>query len=255
MPPSPDLKDIHICLQEIKAKLNTLDDLVVRVNICTNSVDSLRSSVSDIASRVDNLACEQHLLDRRLAVLEQAQSVAPTSGDAASASPPAPFVDLTWRIARIERSNRDHELVISGIPSNAKDGPVQVISNVADAIKVSFTPSDVSSTIWLKSSNATYKTLIIRFTSTLIRDDWIAKKQIKKDLRADEIVPAWPNTLVYINERSTASERNTLKEAKKFAKEHSFKYVWMKCGITYIRKDDASKTTRFSSPSDLNKEQ
>ena len=115
-----------------------------------------------------------------------------------------------------------------------------------------FTPSDVSSTIWLKSSNAAFKTLIIRFTSTLIRDDWISKKRIKKDLRAGEIIPTWPGTLVYINERSTGSERNTLKQAKKLAKEHNFKYVWMRRGITYIKKDDASKTARFSLPLDLN---
>ena len=252
VPLSPDLKDIHTCLQEIKAKLNTLDDLVARVNVCTSSVNTLRSSVSDIAARVDNLSSDQHLLDRRLTVIEQSQSIATTSGAAASVSPPAPFLDVTRRIARIEQSNRDHELVISGIPSNANDGPVHVIAKIAEAIKVPFTPSDVSSTIWLKSSNAAFKTLIIRFTSTLIRDDWISKKRIKKDLRAGEIIPTWPGTLVYINERSTVSERNTLKQAKKLAKEHNFKYVWMRRGITYIKKDDASKTARFSLPLDLN---
>ena len=255
LPLSPDLKDIHTCLQEIKAKLNTLDDLVARVNVCTNSVNTLRSSVSDIAARVDNLSSDQHLLDRRLTIIEQSIATTPGAAASASVSPPAPFVDVTRRVARIERSNRDHELVISGVPSNANDGPVHVIKKIAEAIKVPFTPSDVSSTMWLKSSNAAFKTLIIRFTSTLIRDDWISKKRIKKDLRAVEVISTWPNTLMYINERSTASERNTLKEAKKLAKEHNFKYVWMRRGITYIKKDDTSKTTRFSSPADLNLEQ
>ena len=95
VPLSPDLKDIHTCLQEIKAKLNTLDDLVARVNVCTSSVNTLRSSVSDIAARVDNLSSDQHLLDRRLTVIEQSQSIATTSGAAASVSPPAPFLDVT----------------------------------------------------------------------------------------------------------------------------------------------------------------
>ena len=237
---SPDLRAIHGCLQDIKLKLSSLDDLVARVN-------SLHTMMSDVAERVDSLAVDQASLDRRMTSLEQRFTGGGTSAVAGS----VPLAEVTQRFERMERSTRDFEVVISGLPDNSNSGLLQTIKSVADAINVPFSQSHVASALRLRHTNAKFKPLVIRFTSTFTRDEWIAKKRAKKDLRASEIVPSWPDSLIYINERSTASERSSLLEAKKLAKDYNFKFVWMKRGIIYLRKDDGAPVRRFTSSADF----
>ena len=237
---SPDLRAIHGCLQDIKLKLTSLDDLVARVN-------SLHTMMSDVAERVDCLAADQASLDRRVTSLEQRLTGGRTSIVAGS----VPRAEVTQRFERMERSTRDFELVISGLPDNSNAGLLQTIKSVADAIKIPFAQSQVASALRLRHAKAKYKPLVIRFTSTFTRDEWISKKRAKKDLRACEIDPSWPDSLIYINERSTASERSSLLEARKLAKDHNFKFVWMKRGIVYLRKDDGAPVRRFTSSADF----
>ena len=106
----------------------------------------------------------------------------------------------------------------------------------------------------IKSNKPDMRHIVVKFTSTITRDFWLSCKRAKKELRCSDIKPEWPSSPVSINERATKDERQRVTEAKVLAKKYNFQYVWIKRGITYIRKDSNSRPIRYSSTQDfLNK--
>lgn len=58
---------------------------------------------------------------------------------------------------------------------------------------------------------------------------------------------------LFINEHLTSYTKKLLKNAKDTAKTKFFKYVWVREGCVYIRKDDTARVIRISSLDDVNK--
>lgn len=140
--------------------------------------------MSDVAERVDSLATDQFSFDRRLTSLKQHFP----DNEASASTGSVPFTEVTQRFERIERSSRDFEIVTSGLPNDSNGVLLQSIKFVAGAINVSFSPSHVAFALRLRHIKSKFKPPVIRFTSTFIRDEWIAKKMVKKDMPANEIV-------------------------------------------------------------------
>ena len=213
-------------------------------------VENLQRSFYAVSRRVDGLSTAQQLLTSRCDDLERkfATCVNTPRSSATDAAPKGMISSISRRLQRLEEVNWHHELAVTGLPDFPNTDTMEVISSIATAINVPFANADVAAATCIDSKKSKSKTLIVRFTSAIIRDSWLNKKRTKKDLKAIEVFPNWPETMIYINERSSAEERRIFMEAKQFAKIHNFKYVWMRRGITYVRKDSTSKATRFFLP-------
>lgn len=239
---SSELTDINGTMDDICSKLSGLDSIKTKMdeisgklNYCVQSIVQLTATVTDISARVD-------AFDQRLSLIEKKPSPNSTLDSSISSS----ITAVTKRIHRMECENRDQELAITGLPDFPNNKITETIQIIAKVIGITYSSNDVSLATKISHSKGKHKPLIIRFTSTFIRDSWLAQKKLKQELFASEIFSNWPHTLVNINERSTTKERQILSEAKKFAQMNKYKFVWMKRGVTYLRKDENSHIERYA---------
>ena len=262
---SEDLGGINAVVLDIRNKLSTveemkseiitkLDDLTYKFEQCLRSLSTITSTVSDLAVTVDSLANDQRaaaasaaMLEQRVVALEKLNS----SSTPGLLGPSSPLASVTKRLYIIERNSRDLEIAITNLPYVPNEDLNDTIAHIASALNVEYTRNDVSFAQRLHRSSSNNKPLIVRFVSVFIRDNWISCTRAKRDLYASDIITDWPRSLVYINERSTADERKRFAEAKKLARSNNIQFVWMKRGITYLRKDDISPVQRYNGPQDI----
>lgn len=58
---------------------------------------------------------------------------------------------------------------------------------------------------------------------------------------------------LFINEHLTGKNKQLLKRAKEVAKVKNFKFVWVRFGKIYMRRNETSQFLVIESPSDLDK--
>lgn len=58
---------------------------------------------------------------------------------------------------------------------------------------------------------------------------------------------------LFINEHLTSSNKILLNKAKEVAKIRNYRYIWVKEGVVYARKEDRAKVQRILAESDLDK--
>lgn len=105
---------------------------------------------------------------------------------------------------RITKQYWDQEVAISGLNDELLKEPLSTISKLALALGIeSDDPNAVSKFVVTRPSENKKKTLIVRFPTPIIRDNWLKAKREKRTFSLRNIQPNAENVQVYINERST----------------------------------------------------
>lgn len=72
-------------------------------------------------------------------------------------------------------------------------------------------------------------------------------KRKKRDLTSSDVMSNTSDSKIYVNERSTQSERLLFSQAKTYARENGFKHCWMYRGRVFIMKEDSGVPTSYPS--------
>lgn len=100
------------------------------------------------------------------------------------------------------------------------------------------------------------KPIIVKLLHKKRRDDILAAAKTKR-LESDHSAPGLKienlSNRLFINEHLTSLTKSLLKSAKDAAKAKNYKYVWVREGCVYVRKDDHSRISRIFSADDVKK--
>ena len=123
---------------------------------------------------------------------------------------------------------------------------------VANKIGVTLHPSDISISHCMAPSTPTHPkpNIIVKFLSRKVRDN-IYSKIMKLKVPNASLRPG--HSKVFINESPSKRNRERFIKCNDFKKKAGYKYIWTKNGLTYLRKDDASKTIIIQNNKDLHK--
>ena len=106
----------------------------------------------------------------------------------------------------------------------------------------------------MKLASDSHRPIIVLFTSVFVRDSWLSAKKVIRNFSASKIFHNASETdKIFINERATKSERENFNLAKQFAKSDAYKFVWMKNGVTFLKKTESAPAVRIADKSDLDK--
>ena len=153
------------------------------------------------------------------------------------------------------RDREDTEIVISGCPKTARETTsdiLQILENIAKALDLPFSQSEIFSVyrIALKKKSDNHNPgpgpIIVRFISVLRRNDWIAAKKLKRDLKASEISSAWSDSLV-----SSSTERKLFSLTRSFAQLNNLHKPWMRRGVILLKISDDSPPVKVTCQRDL----
>jgi len=181
-------------------------------------------------------------LESRCLALEDPAARAP------SGSPSSSVVDdLASRLRGFERSQRDHELIIFGLPDVDGDRS-HLLRSLAAVLEVEFSHADIADSMRIRSNRSASRPLVIRFISVTRRNEWLAAARRRRGISARCVRESWPEDRIGIYERSTAAERGALAEARLLARDYGIKHIWMRRGTIYFKTSDVAYPRRYSSP-------
>lgn len=227
-------------LNDIRHELNKVNELVADVHVLSKDSNLLSEKQKSFDYQLNKLSNDVTTLKSDNAFLKDqiSRGAAPLSHKFGSGNDILTF--------------RDFELMIVGIPFVRGEDLLHLLSLIAAHLnlKTNFNVSDIASCYRIKSRNES-RPIIVRFCLTFVRDNWIIAMKALKRLFANLVSSDFPHVQVFIFERATRLERDIFNKAKSIASDNAFKYVWIKRGLTFMKKNDDSPVIRISSESDL----
>ncbi|XP_041973383.1 uncharacterized protein LOC121739885 [Aricia agestis] len=154
-----------------------------------------------------------------------------------------------------QNNQRDRllNLEIVGVIEQKSENLLDIILSIAQHSGVSLFPQDV-----LEVNRVTPRSkqpgrprnIIVKLRSRLLKDNMISGAR-KSPLTAKDLGLTDNTSRIYVNEHLTYLNKQLLKKARDFAKQHSFKYVWTKNGRIYVRKEDTKPAFQITQEKDL----
>lgn len=153
------------------------------------------------------------------------------------------------KINALEQLLRESNIEINGVPENKDENLPILVQKVAKAVTVKLVDGDVLSCTRVakmnKDSNKP-RAIVAKLRSPRCRDELLSgvtrfnKANPKDKLKASHLDIANSKEPVYVTEHLSPANKSLHAAARIKAKELSYKYVWVRNGRIFVRKDDDS---------------
>lgn len=225
-----EMSHISLALVDIQEKLATLLSLKSTVENIEQAVQLMSDKYDQIL--VDSARHETEIkeIKARVEKLEQQDTVGVQTMQ-------EQLNDLEWR-------NRKQNLEIHGVAESEQENLLDKINALAETIDVpELAKHEVVAIHRLPAKPGRVPGIILRFARQDTREEWFEKRRALST----------HSSQVYIQENLTKHSRELLFEAKKWAKEHDFQYVWHRNARIFLRRRDGERAWRIQALNELNK--
>ncbi|XP_063365926.1 uncharacterized protein LOC134654391 [Cydia amplana] len=231
--PKRDLGDLAELTSEIKLLRCDMSDLKSQI---TSALDSL----AKCQTRMDEITGKLTDTERRLQALEDQQSQ--------NVRIKATLQDLENKYNIQAQLALRNDVEIIGCPEIKNENLHHTMMAIATKIGASVSDVDIDYVSRAghkrKQSSNEFSQLprpvIVRFARRKVRDDFIAKSKIRRNLDTTDIITEGTPQKIYINERLTRENRQLFRIARERAAQANFKYCWTRGGFIYARKRDGA---------------
>ncbi|XP_059217663.1 uncharacterized protein LOC131997085 [Stomoxys calcitrans] len=227
---------------------NTRDDIA---ELKTGMVD-LKSSLQLIAASISSLSIDlKSHMDS--ALVEMNKNVATIAAQVVELQKKdkeksEQIDELNKRIQRLEQQAIDKNIEINNVEDMDIEAEV-LVKRITDSLGVDVSRDHISHTYKIKRK----KKIIVEF-STLNKKKELMGKLKSHRVKAN-VAKGEPENesggYVYINDELTMHNRRLLWAAKMKAKENGWKFVWVRNGVIYARKNESSSLIILYNASDL----
>ncbi|CAH2097110.1 unnamed protein product [Euphydryas editha] len=158
--------------------------------------------------------------------------------------------DLSERLSALEQNMRENNIEINGIPESKSENLVNTISQLAKTVNQPFADDDflhVTRVAKLNRDSARPRTVVVKLRSTRHRDALLAavatynRKNPKNKLSSSHLGVDGPSVPVFVSEHLSPANKSLHAATRKKAKEMAYKFVWVRGGRIYVRKDEFSQ--------------
>jgi DNA repair exonuclease SbcCD ATPase subunit len=206
---------------EVKQKVNDIDQ----------SLSQLNENHREILQELKSLREENHnLKEQQIGMNKRQQKLEEENAS------------LCERLSELEQYGRRINLEIHGIELKPKHGGekedvTEVLKDIASKINVRYNPDYIQKAHRLQNSQQNKPpTLLVQFTSSEVRDNWLKAGKRAKLLEVNT------NRKIFFNENLTQYYRKLLGETKRCAATHGYSYVWIQNGKILVRKQDSDRS-------------
>ena len=232
------IKDLYVKLLQIEDKLKKIDaiekqmtELKTSQEFISMKYEEQKQEIIDLKKSNESIRNENKKLSHSINLLMQE------------------IQDTNAEINNLEQYGRREMVEIVGIPHSDNENTDEIVGKLCEQSNVEINIEkdiEVSHRISTKPTSA----IIVKFNSRRKRDEFNTKGR-KASLNADNI-GFTESKRIYVNESLTYSNRTVFKKTKDKLK-NNFKYIWLKNGITLIKKDDHSKIHKILFEEDINR--
>ncbi|CAH2105093.1 unnamed protein product [Euphydryas editha] len=231
----------HILRQEIADVLQaTLHDLVTKELTSINQqFSSFHESLNFFNDYFENVKKELEEKSATIKILQTDNTNLQSSVN-----------ELTQRLGALEQNMRENNVEINGVPERKSENLMNTFSQLAKSIQHPLVDADVLHITRVAKSNRDNgrpRSVVVKMRSTRHRDALLAavtiynKKNPKNKLSSSHLGFDGPSTPVFVAEHLSPSNKSLHAATRIKAKEMGYKFVWVRGGRIYVRKDEYSQ--------------
>lgn len=217
-----DHSDLQTALLEIKNEIKMMrakqDSLVESVQFCSSKVTEFESKLDVLntyVKKTDRLENENKELRKNISTLDE-------------------------KLNELDQYSRLNNLELQGIPDKEGENILNIFESICLSLECGPLNVEYIHRIPTRDERKS-KPIVVRFLSRCDRDKLLAAyKANKNTVRPGLTVDGVANAL-YINEHLTQTNKILFKETRQTAKEKSYKFVWVKNGNIFARKNETTK--------------
>lgn len=168
--------------------------------------------------------------------------------------------DLTNRLNTVESHMRESNIEITGVPEHRSENLIDTVIQLSKVVETSLTAEDivhVTRVAKLDKDSTRPRAVIAKLRSSRQRDTILAavskfnKKNAQKKLASVHLGIGGPCSPVFVSEHLTPANKSLHAATRKKAKENAYKFVWVRNGRIYARKDENCQSILIRSPDSL----
>ncbi|XP_047032303.1 uncharacterized protein LOC124639116 [Helicoverpa zea] len=166
------------------------------------------------------------------------------------------FDNLVSKIDFLEQQSRNCNIEICNVPEKRGENLLNIIEMVGSAVNFPICQKDIVSIHRVQHATQQGnkpKSIVVKFTSRIFRDNLISAYRLTKTLKAEKIGIAGSTATVYINEHLTLKNKQLFRKTREAAALHNYKYVWIKNSTILVRKRDDTSAFAIRSEGDIRK--
>lgn len=207
---------------EIKKELTALRELQNSMEFLSADYDRMKSDLMAAKEKVNSLDRENSTLSGKLN-------------------------DLTNRLNIMEQHSRETNIEINGIPESNSENLLSVFRQLCSAISVPVQESDIVTSTRVRKLNQQSdrpRSILIKLQTTRKRDDILAavsrfnRKNQNDKLNTSTLKYGGKKAPIYVSEHLSPYNKALHASTRKAAHEKAYKYVWIRNGRIFVRKDD-----------------
>lgn len=209
--------------------------------------DQLLCLVSDIRSSLDYLAGQHEDLIAKVEFLETERRENLTY-----------ISNLERKIEHMEQSNRSTCIEIRNVPtvkSENKNSLLRTVIDIGNLTDVPIQARDVKDVFRIKSKDATVKTIIVDFTTVLLKEDFLQKfrnhNKNSSQITTEHLKISGPAKKIFVSENLSAKNKRLFFLARDAAKTNQFEFCWISHGKIFVREKSGSPHFQIKTEADL----
>lgn len=243
------INDIRIVVQEILQNeiqaltSNITASLTTAISIELKSVKDeirdMKTSMDFINAKFESISKEHEEARKEIFILKSDNNTMK-----------ATIKNLTAQVNMLEQNARASNLEIQCVPEKKSENIVDIVTKIGEVINIKIKKDDISHCTRIAKLNRNSnrpRSVVVHFNSTRIRDEYLAasinfnrKKPVNEKLNTSHIGFVGEKFPIFISEHLSPANKALHAAARLAAKDKGYKYVWVKNGRVYMRKNDES---------------
>lgn len=232
-----DIDNVKKSIDLMSAEINNLK---LKQNDMTNSLNLLINGLNDIRKISDNVS----LNSEKLKILEIENNTLK-----------AEVFSLSQRVDNIESRSLTSYIQIDGFPVIPKNDKLNenlnfIIKQIHQKLNVDVKDNEIVKVYQrskiINGKSRLIQSIIVQYVNNNIRNKLLIASKTEKNLTIDKLnlnfAKLENNTnKIYFNEFITLNKKKLLYKSRIFKNENNFKFLWVKNGKIYLKKDENSK--------------
>lgn len=204
-----------------------------------NAVTSLEESMSHLTEDLNAIKSKHIALETEISTIK----VENESLRAANQS-------LSSRLAQLDQHLRSSNIEIQCLPENKQENLISTVQQLGKIIKCPVSEANIhycSRVAKMNSSAPRPRSILVKFSSPRLRDEFLAAtSKFNKHNKDDKLntshlgIGGQKKSAIYVTEHLSPENKSLHAAARSKAKELKYKFVWVRDGKVFMRKDEES---------------
>jgi uncharacterized protein YoxC len=156
---------------------------------------------------------------------------------------------MTDRVNTLEQHLRNSNIEIQGVPEHKNENIISIINKVAEVVSLKLDDSDIllcTRVAHKNRDNKNPRAIVVQLRSSRCRDEFYSavtrynKTHPNEKLGSSLLGFGGPTTPIYVSEHLSPTNKSLHAAARAKAKQLSYKFVWVRNGRIYLRKNESA---------------